>query len=623
MTAVTAIQRPRPRPARQSTVRIPHSRQHMYGLLARTVRPKPPLTVSDWADRHRILTSKGSGEPGPWRTSRTPYLREVMDHLSIRSPVQRVVMMFSAQIGKTEVGLNWLGYIMSHAPSPTLAVWPTMDVRQRMVKQRIDPLLTETPAIRKLFDGHRTRDASNTQEIKDFPGGLLVLSGANSPSSLAAMPIRNVLCDEIDRFPWDVGGEGDPLGLIDERTKTFPRRKVLLVSTPTLEGSSRIAMEYEQSDQRQYHVPCPDCGEYQVLHWKRPDGQYGLVHSETTGRVWYACAHCGTMIDETSKPKMLEQGRWIPRHPERPVRGYHLSGLYSPLGLGFSWTELWQKWQEAHRDTSNLKRFVNTTLGEVWKEQGQDLGAINLLLRREIYPDPPGPFELITAGIDIQKDRIEFTAIGWGSKEESWALDHVIVPGDTTQPAVWEELAEALDEASVQRACIDAGYNTDFVHSFCENRRWVIPTKGHSGNGPLIDDEPARRRRRRKQMKRAHRTEPVCADQGKAILYSRLLQTEPGPGYVHFPQDPAFDDEYFAQLGAERQVLEIKAGRPVHVWKALRPRNEALDCMVLALAARRLETEGQRRLRSQPSAEADLPPTTPSSRHRRTSSALL
>ena len=574
---------------RRSTVPIPHGRRDLFRVLSNACKPRPPQTVSEWSDKHRILTSKGSGEPGPWRTDRTPYLREILDCLSARSPVQRVVMMFAAQLGKTEVGLNWIGYVMHHAPGPMLAVVPTLEVRKRWVKQRLDPMLEETPAIRSLFDVRRKRDSANAEDMKDFPGGILVLGGANSAASLASMPIRNVLCDEVDRFPWEVGQEGDPLGLIDERTKTFPRRKVLLISTPTVKGQSRIEAEFEQSDQREYHVPCPECGDYQPLHWTRADGNYGLVHSQTTGRVWYACEHCGAMIDEHHKTQMLAAGRWIPKFPDRKVRGYRLSGLYSPLGLGFTWAEIWQKWQDAHKDTSNLKRFINTTLGELWEEQGDTLDDVSLFARREDFDPARLPVHVITAGVDVQQDRLEFSVYGFGQSEESWCIEHVIVPGDTARPDVWEDLSDELKAAGVEYAAIDSGYNTSFVYEFCEKRKWCYPTKGVTGAGrPLIEDELKRRQRLRKANKRGSRVEPIGVDQGKTVLFSRFRQPSTGPGYVHFRQHPSQDEEFFQQLAAEKLVAEIKGGRRVDVWKAIRARNEALDCAVLALAACRL-----------------------------------
>lgn len=573
---------------RRSKTPIPHARRHFCEVLSRATRPRPLTTVSAWSDKYRVLTSKGSGEPGQWRTERVPFAREPMDCLSASSPVQRIVLMFAAQMTKTEIGLNWIGYVMQHAPAPMLVVLPTLEVRKRWVRQRLDPLLNETPIIRALFDARRARDAGNAEDLKDFPGGMLVIGGANSPASLSSMPIRYVLCDEVDRFPWEVGNEGDPLGLIDERTKTFPRRKVLLVSTPTTKGASRIEIEYNASDMRQYHVPCPHCGEFQVLKWRHADGSYGIRHSESTGRVWYACVECGADIEEHHKPEMLERGRWIARHPERSVRGYHISGLYSPIGLGFTWAEIWQKWQNAHGDTANLKRFINTTLGESWEEQGDSIEDIALIARLEEYPVKP-PVVLITAGVDVQKDRLEITIDGWGAGEECWTLDHIIIPGDTARQEVWDELDEVLRDAGVKIAAIDSGYNTSMVYAFVEKRRWCVAVKGVTGMGrPLIEDDKKRRQRLRTRRKRGAGIEPIGVDQGKALLYSRLKLLQPGAGYVHFPVDASFDDEYFAQLAAEKLVTKIKGTRPFQEWVQTRPRNEALDCKVYSMAAMRL-----------------------------------
>lgn len=572
-------------------------------------QPRPLLTVSQWADRHRLLSSKASNEFGRWSTDRTPYLREIMDGLSVRSNVQRIVLMFSAQIGKSEVGLNWIGYVIAHAPAPMLTVLPTLEVRKRWTKQRLDPLLTGTPVLRELFDANKSRDAANAEDMKDFPGGMLVIGGANSPASLASMPIRYVLCDEVDRFPWEVGQEGDPLGLIDERTKTFPRRKVLLVSTPTVKGASRIEAEYEKSDMRQFHVPCPHCGEHQVLRWRHDDGRYGLIHNQATGAVYYACIHCGERIDEHHKPDMLARGRWIARHPERAVRGYHLSGLYSPLGLGFTWAELWQKWEEAHGDTANLKRFINTTLGESWEEQGDSIEDVALIARLEDYPAKL-PAALRTAGVDVQKDRLEASVVAWGPGEEGWLLDHLILPGDTARPEVWEDLHEALTDAGVAFAAVDSGFNTSMVYAFTEKRRWSVAIKGVTGMGrPLIEDEKKRRQRLRNRRKKAVWVEPIGVDQGKALLYARLKLLQPGPGYVHFPRDAAFDDEYFAQLAAEKLVTKIKGTRPFQEWVQTRPRNEALDCLVYALAALRLSGKPLSERPAEPAA-GEAPKTT-------------
>jgi len=582
--------------SRESTVAIPPARAELAGILAAACKPRALTTVSQHADAHRVLSAKGSGEPGRWQTRRTPYLQEIMDALSVTSPVSRIVLMFAAQLGKTEVGLNWIQYVVDHAPAPMLVVLPTLEARKRWVRQRLNPMFAESEVLQRALNTLSKRDASNTEDIKEFAGGMLILGGANSPASLASMPIRYVLADEIDRFPWEVGRkgaeEGDPLGLIDERTKTFPRRKVLLVSTPTTLDSSRVDGEYKASDQRQYHLPCPHCSEYQTLVWQHADGNYGLICNKTTGQVYYACVHCGAAIEEHHKPAMLAAGRWVAKYPERRVRGYHLNGLYSPLGLGFTWAEIWREWQVAQQDTSRLKRFINTTLGEIWEEKGATIDAMALITRLETPPTEP-PWGKITAGVDVQKDRLEITFVGWGADEECWVLDHAILPGDTALPEVWADLHDALSSQNVALAGIDAGYNTTLVQKFCDARQWAMPLKGVTGlHRPLIEDERKRRQRLRYRRRKGTASEPVGVDQGKAILYARLRITQPGPGYVHFLQLPAFDDEYFAQLAAEKLITKARGGRPYQEWVQTRARNEALDCLNYALAAHRLLNAG-------------------------------
>jgi phage terminase large subunit GpA-like protein len=574
--------------ARRSATPIPHARAHFYAVLSRAIAPRPITTVSSWADKYRILTSKSSGEVGQWRTDRTPYLREVMDSLSSSHAAQRIVLMFAAQLGKTEAAMNWIGYVIHHSPAPMLVVVPTLEVRKRWVRQRLDPLLNENPVIRALMDGRRQRDAGNSEDMKDFPGGMLVLGGANSPASLSSMPIQYVVCDEVDRFPWEVAAEGDPLGLVDERTKTFPRRKVLLVSTPTVKGSSRIEGEYLRSDMRQYHVPCPHCQEFQVLAWKHPDGRYGLTYLPASKRVVYNCMHCGADIEEHHKPAMLERGQWIPRHPERATRGYQLSGLYSPLGLGFSWAELWAKWQDCHGDTANLKRFVNTTLAETWTEAGDNIEDIALISRLEDYPDTL-PLLARTAFVDVQKDRLEMTVIDWGVDEESWAHDHIILPGDTATQDVWDALSDELEGLHLDALGIDSGYNATQVYAFVAGKKWAYATKGIPGmQRPIAEDEKTRRQRLRKKNKRKVVVEPIGVDNAKALLYARLKQDKPGKGTVHFPRRPAFDDEYFSQVAAEKLVTKMHGTRPHQEWVQTRPRNEALDCLVGNLAVLRI-----------------------------------
>ncbi len=283
--------------------------------LARGLRPDPDLSVSEWADAHRRLSGKAASEPGPWRTARTPYLREIMDCLSPGSAVERIVFMKGSQIGGTECGNNWIGFVIHHAPGPMLAVLPTVEMAKRNSKQRVDPLIEESPKLRERVQPTRSRDSGNTILSKEFRGGILVMTGANSAVGLRSMPVRYLFLDEIDAYPGDADGEGDPVALAEARTRTFSRRKIFMVSTPTIRGHSRIEREYEASDQRRYMVPCPECGTHQwlkfeQLKWpdKQPEG------------VYYECEHCAHKIDERHKTWMLENGYSLgasrQRHPD-------------------------------------------------------------------------------------------------------------------------------------------------------------------------------------------------------------------------------------------------------------------------------------------------------------------
>lgn len=583
--------------ARPPSQIVPSFQAALYECLASEVAAREPLSVTQWADTHRVLSSKASGEPGRYNSARTPHLREIMDCLSADSPVESIAIMKPAQGGATELGLNWIGYVMSECPAPMLVVVPTLELRKRWVRQRLDPMLDVSPVLAAIFDSRRSRDGGNSEDIKDYPGGILILGGANSPASLSSMPIRFFLGDEVDRFPWEIGGEGDPIMLIDERQKTFVRRKRLLISSPTVKGQSRIHGEYLASDQRRLHVPCPHCATYIQLIWRHADGLLGLDESKTTGRVWYICRSCGAGIEEYKKTSMLEECRWIPQYPERKARGYHWNGLYSPIGLGHSWREMLDRWHGARDDTTKLKAFINTELGDVFEEASEGVAGQLIKGRLESYPETLPP-HLSIAFVDVQKDRLEFTVYGFvrhtrpmpdGSSkpetEEMWALDHVVLPGDTAEGAVWDDLESALAEQGVQLAGVDAGYNTKMVYDFVAPRPWCIATKGVSGAGrPLVEDERKRRQRLRRRRKRGVSAEPIGVDEGKSLLYARLRRDTPGPGYIHYPDAPAFDDEFFAQLTAEVLVSKTYRGRPYQEWVKQRPRNEALDCAVGAIA---------------------------------------
>ena len=594
------------------------------GAFRRGVKPRDLLTVSAWADRHRELRS-GTNAPGPWHTALTPYLREIMDALSEHSSVRQVTFVKSSGVGGTEAMYNWIGYAMHHLGNKdVLIVLPTLELRDRSFNPRLSKMLDESPALSGIVSSAK-RDRANRADILEYGArARIIKAGANSPDSLRSDHLPYVICDEVDAFPWDVGGEGDPMTLIENRQRTFSRAKTYLVSTPTKEGASRITQQYERSDKRRYYVPCPHCGTDQPLEFGGKDAPFGLKFRraprpdgdqgpEQVTAAWYVCRECAAIIEEAEKTAMLSAGRWIAERPHvKHHRGYHINALYAPVGLGLSWIKVAQKWVDAQGDSAELKAFANTYLGEVFREQGDSIENISLISRLEAYPDKLPP-ALRTAGVGVQKDRLEMTVAAWAAGEECWVIDHLILPGDTAQPEVWEDLADAMRAAGIQFAAIDSGYNASQVYAFVEKRRWCFATKGVTGMGrPLVEDEKKRRQRLRVKRKRGIPVEPIGVHGGKALLYSRLKQPSPGPGYVHFPQDAAFDDEYFAQLAAEKLVTRYKGYRPFSEWVKTRARNEALDCLLLTLVAMRLSGADLAKIAAQAEkATTETPPEAP------------
>ncbi|SEG36945.1 phage terminase large subunit family protein, partial [Jhaorihella thermophila] len=333
----------------------------------RGLTPDPWLTVSEWADRHRWLSSRASAEPGRYRTDRTPYMRAIMDALSPGHSAQRVVFMKAAQVGATEAGNNWIGFVIHHAPGPMLAVQPTVELAKRNSRQRIDPLIEESPALKERVRPARARDSGNTQLSKEFAGGVLVMTGANSAVGLRSMPARYVFLDEVDAYPASADEEGDPVALAEARSLTFAhRRKVFLVSTPTIRGLSRIEREYEASDQRRFFVPCPHCGAMQWLRFERLRWEKGKPETAA-----YHCDACEEPIEEHHKPAMLAAGEWRATAKPRDARtvGFHLSALYSPPGWK-SWADIARDKEAAAGSDEAERVFRNTVLGETWIETG-------------------------------------------------------------------------------------------------------------------------------------------------------------------------------------------------------------------------------------------------------------
>jgi|APCry1669192522_1035417.scaffolds.fasta_scaffold00309_13 phage terminase large subunit GpA-like protein len=555
-------------------------------------RPEPNLTVSEWADENRYLSQKAASEPGRWQTERTPYLRAIMDALSSSSPVQRVVFEKGAQIGATESGLNWIGYVIHQAPGPMLSVAPTVDMAKRYSKQRIAPMIEESSALQDLVADSRSRDSGNTVLAKEFAGGVLVMTGANSAVGLRSMPARYVFLDEVDGYPGDVDGEGDPVALAEARTRTFQRRKIYMVSTPTIAGRSRIDREFSKSDQRRFFLPCPHCETFQTLKfaqlkWPKND----------PAKATYWCEDCGTEIGEQHKTEMLRRGEWrATAEGDGRTVGFHLSSLYSPVGW-MSWVEIAQRWEAAQGDPELLKEFINTVLGEVWQDKGDAPEWDVVYNRRETYLTgtvPTGAIVLF-AGVDVQKDRLEVGIWGFGRNRERWLIAHVVLPGQTNRPQVWADLTKMLDEPwehesgaqmFVRDWGIDSGAFTAEVYAYVRSQRGRANVHAIDGQdkyeaaylGVGNKDADANG----KKLRRGLKTIKVGVSFCKQELVGQLALQRPEegalpPGYVHLPSDVTEDQ--VKQLTAESLVTKSINGRQRREWQVIEGRrNEVLDC---------------------------------------------
>lgn len=586
--------------------------------------PDADLTVSEWADRHRILTSEASAESGRWRTERFPFLREPMDVGSPRHPCEFLVMRFASQLGKSETQLNILFTYIDIAPCPILWIMPNVDVMQRTVKTRLHPGLRATPSLaEKIPTGSKV--AGQSVLSKEFPGGHLDMGTARSPSKLSSMPVRLALGDEVDRWPHSSGGEGDPVGMLVKRTENFHNRKVVLISSPSIEGSSRIDQEMATTDDRRFLVPCPHCGKHQELVFSADYAEGGI---KPHGRlVWeenkpetakYQCAHCSELIDEKHKSVMLAAGYWRASRPDADPRrrGYHLSGLYTPAGFKQDWAEVARKFLESKNSkrAESMQVFVNTVLGVSFRDRGQAPDFERLHERREPYRAGfiPGPRIqggqrplVLTAGADVQKDRIEYEVVGWAPNGESWSIEYEVLPGDPFDGQVFVELEKAVihrvfpmeDERGpglpVSKLAIDSGYATQPTYAWVrqQERTRVIAVKGRNGIGaavgkPSLVDVNYRGR----TISNGLQLWPVDDGAIKGEIYNFLKKPLPNetrpevPGACHFPL--SYPVAYFQGLTAEQLVLtRDKRGYQQRIWEKLRERNEPLDCRKYARAA--------------------------------------
>ncbi|KZL02647.1 phage terminase large subunit family protein [Pseudovibrio sp. Ad26] len=582
--------------------------------------PDPALTVTQWADAKRYLSSKGAAEPGKYASSRTPFMRAIMDALSPSHWAQKIIFAKSAQVGATEAGINWIGHTMEVAPAPFLAVQANETTAKRFSRQRVDPMIEATPTIREIVAPAKSRDSGNTQLEKSYPGGHLFIAGGNSAAGLRSMPIRYVHLDEVDAYKDDLDEEGDPVTLAEARTHTFGRRKKIYISsTPTIKGASRIEAEFELSDQNRYFVPCPHCLGLQVLKFERLKWDWGSPRS-----VCYLCEHCDQPIEERFKTWMMDPANgacWQPTADPELIRkaheagivGFHISGLYSPIGW-LSWEAIARSWEAAQGKDALLKAFKNTTLGETWEEQGEAPDWQKLYERRETFKLGTVPHGglVLTMGVDVQRTgRLEADIWAWGRGSESWLVDHITLDGDVTRDDVWDELTELCASTwphesglpmSLARVGIDTGdgMTVDSVYAWVRKmgRGQVIALKGRGGfdriapvDGPSYVDVTEGGRKISRGV--ALWNVAVSVFKLETYRYFRLNvptdedlalgKTHPA-GFIHVGQ--GVSAEWFKQITAEQLVQRKnkRTGFAKSEWVKTRERNEALDCRVYARA---------------------------------------
>ncbi|MBM4398660.1 MAG: phage terminase large subunit family protein, partial [Deltaproteobacteria bacterium] len=535
--------------------------------------PPPRYDPASWAAARRVLSSAESANPGRWDPLARPYLNEPLARLALHDPCMRLVLLFASQMGKSEIGNNWLGYVVDHAPCSFLLLRPTLDDCKGYSKQRLRHLF-DCPALRGKVAEPRARDSGNTLLDKTFPGGMLILAGANSAARLASWPIRCLFADEIDRYPPSAGAEGDPLGLAEKRlSDSGERAKELLTSTPTLAPSSRIQREYDESSQAHWLMPCPHCGCEIEMLWRTAaaDGTetYRLQWDGDPGvdgpgfDVRYVCQECDAPIREHHKTAMLAAGHWVHTHPERRTRGYKINALAAPIG-SVSWRILAAEWAKATAlakagDTSALRVFVNTRLAEPWEDViGETIDVRALLGRRENWgntretPLVPARATVLTSGVDVQggTGRIECAVWAWGPTTERWLVGYYVLPGSVYDPGTWDSLDEIRlrdpprvggGTMRIAAMAVDSGFATDEVHRWTHPRRaaGVFAVKGLGGTGLLIYNPKAQRSEKRGRYRGTFHSVSTNATGDEWHSHLLIPPAEPPeahkPGYVHLP----------------------------------------------------------------------------------------
>ena len=570
--------------------------------ILRAISPDPVLSISEWADKFRIL-GDDMAEPGKWRTARTPYLKKFMDDMSPNSSVSKIVVQKASQLGFTEALLNALLYYVQYVPSSQMVVYPTVQIAERTSKGRIEKSIAKMPSLRDVVGDRKQREGSNTILEKAYPGGHLYLSGSNSPSTLCSTPIKIVYLDEVDRFAPDCGGEGAPTKLAEKRTSTYgSNKKIIYVSTPTEAENSVIVSEFQTSDQNYCYVPCPHCSFYQTIEFEQL--RY-TVAGKTALDVKLECKNCGALIEEYNKGYMLERLEWRASNPQSPTRGYFINSLYAPPGWD-SWAVIASEREKSRGNREEEKVFVNTRLGQPYVAHGEAPDVELVYLKREAYEMGACPHGVLflTMGADIQANRIEAEVVGWGLNHESWSIDHVIFDGDTNLNEVWEDFEKFIRDKlydiegspvklPIQIAFVDSGYRTQKVYNFVRKFGGlrVYPIKGQDNYDKAVSSPSyveITLTDTQKKLKKGIALYHVGVSLLKDNFYSNLKIQKPKDGekfppwYCHFPE---YDYKYFQSLCSEKCVMTSERGRVRLKWVKIFERNEALDVRIYATAA--------------------------------------
>lgn len=570
-----------------------------YDHFIEAVQVKKTPLISDWADQNRYI-SKGA-EKGMWQTSRTPYLKEIMDCLSPQSPVRDVCVVKPTQMGFTEVGVNTALYYSDVHPTLVLLIMHTQGIAETTAKNRINPAIKKIPSLANKIVPSKKAGDGGPDLSKVFPDGFLEIKWAQTPSSFASIPAEIVLNDDINRWPTDVGEEGNPLDLARGRTETFSNYKFYSNSTPTVKENSNIDKEFSKSDQRHYYMPCPECTPLDkskqnienmvIFEWKffifdRDE------HGQLIGDVMFCCPHCGSLIPEKKKTWMMSEesgAKWIPHKPHIKKRGYRITGMYQPLGMGRDWTKICERFLEAAEaaekgDKTKLKTVTNTIFAEEWEQEliKIDISIDTFLQRREYYAEqvPEGVY-MLCAGVDTHETRFEIEVVGYGKNGETWGIEKQIINGDPALP----ETKKALDEYLLRKtfmhesgnpmkiycSTVDfGGHRSKAVGEFTAKRaiNRVYAVKGSTSiESPIVNKIPSKTKYETKLY-------IVGPNAAKDDFFSRVILNEKGSNYCHFPM--SYDKTYFEQLLTEKKNAE---GRWVNPGQK---RNEALDCRIYA-----------------------------------------